>query len=156
MLEIGGILTLLGFWGERVQQTISSEIANQTNYLTLLGTFIVTIVSLIGGWLLTGGLEWCKKEWRFYKSASLMVGPPALPIIGNALHFACKGDGNPKNWIRSNWKIYRWSSSHIFRVVEQNRWVGSTLRRPISFLDGTEAFCGNEKSAWSWSEWIEW
>ncbi|XP_046734966.1 uncharacterized protein LOC124404677 [Diprion similis] len=57
------------------------------------GTFAIAVGAVIVVWLLAGGIrEWCYKEWKFYKSVSQMPGPPALPLIGNALFFAGDND----------------------------------------------------------------
>ncbi|XP_046467757.1 cytochrome P450 4C1-like isoform X1 [Neodiprion pinetum] len=57
------------------------------------GISTVTVGLLIATWFLADGFrEWCHKEWRFLRSAVLIPGPPALPLIGNALKFACNGD----------------------------------------------------------------
>lgn len=56
---------------------------------------LLTVCFLITLWLLTGGLrEWLKKEWNFLQHAALMDGPTAIPIIGNALIFACSYNGD--------------------------------------------------------------
>ncbi|XP_012269784.2 cytochrome P450 4C1-like [Athalia rosae] len=47
---------------------------------------------LLGVWLSKRVLNWRQKRFKFLKLAAKLPGPPALPLIGNALYFACGSD----------------------------------------------------------------
>lgn len=49
-------------------------------------------VILIGITVLVSILKYLWSKKRFFQLANELSGPPAYPIVGNALKFACKSD----------------------------------------------------------------
>ncbi|XP_046734965.1 uncharacterized protein LOC124404676 [Diprion similis] len=69
------------------------KIELMNSFLEQWGLLVPTVGVMIFAWLLGGGLrKWCRMEWKFLESAAKLPGPPALPLIGNALVFACHGN----------------------------------------------------------------
>lgn len=55
--------------------------------------FLVAVIGILFGvWFSKGVQDWRQKRLKFLKLASMLSGPPALPLIGNALRFACHPD----------------------------------------------------------------
>ncbi|XP_012269785.2 cytochrome P450 4C1-like [Athalia rosae] len=56
--------------------------------------FLMAVCGLLLGaiWLSKGVQDWRHRRLKFLKLAAKLPGPPALPLIGNALHVACSSN----------------------------------------------------------------
>lgn len=56
--------------------------------------FTLTIVLLMGFYVSKRFKKWYEERTKTFHLASKLPGPPTLPLLGNALLFACKPEGN--------------------------------------------------------------
>ncbi|XP_046734964.1 cytochrome P450 4C1-like [Diprion similis] len=99
-LTIAQVAFLVPSLGSKIPNTFclnwtnTSAVVKSLLMMPCRNCLVVFFIGLsIAMWIVTDELrEWCHREWKFYKHASQMPGPPALPFVGNAFWFACRGD----------------------------------------------------------------